>query len=103
MDAYSTSLDKSICDQISMGLYETLIGTFPTVKVLDVDAFVKAMGYSPSIGSIFIVCEGGSFYATSNVTGTSNVDVVEIYNGTLVSHNDVYYGVIGNKYKKLMH
>lgn len=74
MDRYTHPFDRDLADHAGLPEYINK-DTYPEIRVLDRVAFIKGQGFEPSIGSIFMITNGGSVS-----TGDWRYDTI---NGTL--------------------
>jgi hypothetical protein len=93
---FCLKLDKKICDQIGKFVYDHIKGIFPDVVVFDESSFINEQGFTPSIGTIFMISSGGSYNCKYK-----SFDLYTI-NGTLASYTDGFPWIyVNNMYKKL--
>ncbi len=95
MDTCTIPFNKEIGESISPDITNFLLNTFPDVKVVDVNKFQKKFACEPSIVSIFMVTDGGSFHAHKWWT----------LNGTYMTHTpfpNMTFGEYSKAYQSVM-
>lgn len=83
MEDHTRPLSRELCDSIRPGLFEEF-SELGITQVLDISAFVKARGYFPASGSVFLVGDkpGGS-YDCALTKGRYAGYTLFVHNGTL--------------------
>jgi len=98
---FLNDFDVEIGNTISNQFTNVLLSIFDKISILNINEFVKQKGYSPCIGSNFVVSDGGSVYYEKTLNGVTYT--INTYNGTLsnISTDDDHLDMTFYEYSKL--